>query len=71
MLMKLLILIGAITAFGVFVFRAARGAGGGSVQNKRDAGRPPQMSKVKDLVKCPRCGIFLPSDRSCDCEDVT
>lgn len=70
MLLKLLILLGAITAFGVFIFRAARGATGGSVSDRRDAGRPRPMAKAKDLVKCPRCGIFLPSDRSCDCKDT-
>ena len=69
MLLKLLILVGAVSMLGLFIFRAFRGAMG--VSEPRDRGpRPPSgSSKIKDLVKCPRCGIFLPADQTCGCDD--
>lgn len=71
MLLKLLILTGAFSALGMFIFRALRGAMGASGSDEREKRPPASSSKVKDLVKCPRCGIFLPSDHTCDCNDPT
>ena len=69
MLLKLLILVGSVSLLGLFVFRAARGALGAGDSPDRGARPPAGSSKIKDLVKCPDCGIFLPSDRTCDCTD--
>ena len=70
MLLKLLILTGAVSFLGMFIFRAFRGAMGVSDSDRNDNRPPASSAKIKDLVKCPRCGIFLPSDRTCDCEDA-
>ena len=69
MLMKLLILLGAATMFILFVLRAARGVMGGGGEVDGQKSDTHRRIKTQDLMKCPRCGIFIPRDHTCDCSD--
>lgn len=42
------------------VTKAVKGGGG-------HPGPARRTVKAQDLIKCPACGIYLPSDRPCDC----
>ena len=36
---------------------------------EREAPPPPRVPHADDLVKCGRCGIWLPAGQSCDCSE--
>lgn len=69
MLVKLLILLGAVCALAMFLFKAARGAAGDDRSARGGQPAKKRRRPVKDLVKCAKCGVFLPADQTCDCRD--
>lgn len=69
MFLKILVSVVVISLLWMVFFRTGRGAlGRGTVDRVRKSVRP-RPKAVRDLVKCPRCGIYLPSDRTCDCHE--
>lgn len=70
MFLKILILTGAAGLMCLFVMRAARGVVSKPDTSNKDGAGNVRKAKVKDLVKCPHCGIFLPAERTCDCRDA-
>ena len=38
-------------------------------RNRRPVRKPPAPIRAHDLIKCAKCGIYLPAHKSCDCSN--
>ena len=69
MFLKILVSVVVISLLWMVFFRTGRDATGSETVKRVRKSVRPRPKLVKDLVKCPRCGIYLPSDRTCDCHE--
>ena len=68
MFLKLLVSIVVLAILWMLFFRAGRGMLGSQTVDRVRKSVRPRPKPVRDLVKCPKCGIYLPSDRTCACD---
>ena len=69
MFLKFLVSIIVLSVLWMLFFRAGRGALGSETIKRVRKSVQRQPKAATDLVKCARCGMYLPSDRTCDCHE--
>lgn len=66
MFWKILLTIGMLIMVWAFLFRVT----GPLIRKKRRPAKPAKATiKAQDLIKCRRCGIYLPAGQPCRCQD--
>lgn len=69
MFLKILVAVVVISGLWMLFFRSARSSVQPQRDNRGSAEPRNRRTKAKDLVKCDRCGVYLPADRPCDCSE--